>query len=231
LLAEIKDKVVQDADESEGTGVWTSEEGMRLHIPIPTIAAAHQFRLASAYSSKRARVSQAIGGDLAKHSKIDYSDKSGILEDLRQATYAAFLASFVQGLTLLARMDAEKHWGLNFENILTIWRSGCIIRSEYISKFLLSVYKEADSVVLSDPLCSQKVAGEFKKAFPALKRVVLKATEADDCIPSVSATLEFLKYSTTKDDLPTEFMEAELDYFGHHQFEFKGEDSGKPEKG
>lgn len=231
LLAEIKDKVVQDVDESEGTGVWTSEEGMRLHVPIPTIAAAHQFRLASAYSTKRARAAEAIGGGLVKPRKLDVGDKAAVLEDLRLATYSSFLASFVQGLTLLARADDEFRWGLDFEKIIGIWRGGCIIRSEHISELLLSIYKDATKEVLADPLSSKKIAGEFKRTFASLKNISLKAIEADAYIPALSATLEYLKYATTKENLPTEFMEAELDFFGSHNFEFKGQDSGKPATG
>ena len=58
------------------------------------------------------------------------------------------------------------------------------------------------------------------------------ATEHDAYIPALSATLEWLKYSTAVEGLPTSFMEAELDYFGKHMFEVKMEkDSGKPETG
>ena len=55
--------------------------------------------------------------------------------------------------------------------------------------------------------------------------------ETDGYVPALSSTLEYLKYESTKEDLPTEFMEAELDFFGAHNFELKGEDSGKPVTG
>ena len=166
-----------------------------------------------------------------KPSEINVTDKAAILENLRLATYSSFLASFVQGLTLLARADDEFRWGLDFEKIIGIWRGGCIIRSEYISELLLSVYQNANQEVVADPLSSEKVAGEFKRSFASLKKVVLNAIEADAYVPSLSATLEYLKYATTKENLPTEFMEAELDFFGSHNFEFKGEESGKPATG
>ena len=231
VLSEIQDKVVQDVDESEGTGVWTSEEGMRLHIPIPTITSGHQMRLASAYSIKRKRVHKAMGGRLVTPKLIESEDRESMVEQLRQATYITFLASFVQGLTLLARADDENRWGLDFSKIIAIWRGGCIIRSEHISELFLGVYKDTSKEVLSDPLANDTVATEFKNAFPALKKVVSTSIEADAYIPTLAATLEWLKYSSTEEGLPTEFEEAELDFFGWHMFDRKGHDSGKPVTG
>ena len=48
--------------------------------------------------------------------------------------------------------------------------------------------------------------------------------------PTISATLEFLKFSTNT-ILPTHFYEAQLDYFGKHMFGFKSEPAGVPETG
>lgn len=51
-------------------------------------------------------------------------------------------------------------------------------------------------------------------------------------IPSLSATLEYLKYEGNV-DLPTSFYEAELDYFGKHMYDSKKDDvdPGMPETG
>lgn len=79
-------------------------------------------------------------------------------------------------------------------------------------------------------LYNEKLVEELKRGFEPLKRIVVKATEADAVIPSLSATLEYLKYSGNL-DLPTQFYEAELDYFGKHMFDKKGEGDGLPIKG
>ena len=59
---------------------------------------------------------------------------------------------------------------------------------------------------------------------------MLKATEADAHIPSLSASLEYVKYPGST-DLLTQFMEAELDYFGSHMFDLEGAGPGKPKTG
>lgn len=69
---------------------------------------------------------------------------------------------------------------------------------------------------------SSVVAKDIKNAFPALRRVVAKAVETDQVAPALSASLEYFKISTGT-DLPTSFYEAELDYFGSHMFDKKGD--------
>lgn len=48
--------------------------------------------------------------------------------------------------------------------------------------------------------------------------------------PTLSASLEYFKYCGGK-HLPTQFMEAELDYFGSHNYDLKSEGEGEVKKG
>lgn len=76
------------------------------------------------------------------------------------------------------------------------------------------------------------VADELKAGFASLKKVVVKGTLGNAVIPSLSATLEYLKCEGNV-DLPTQFYEAELDYFGKHMYDSKklDLDPGLPETG
>ena len=60
--------------------------------------------------------------------------------------------------------------------------------------------------------------------------MVLKAIEANANTSSLSASLEYYKYSSST-GLPTQFMEAELDHFGGHMYDLKSAEPGKPVKG
>ena len=107
---------------------------------------------------------------------------------------------------------------MDFTSIMQLWRGGCIIQSDYIVDLLEKAYRQNDH---DDDLLSSKEMGDaLSKAFPSLKKMVLKAIEANANIPSLSASLEYYKYSSSK-DLPTQFMEAELDYFGGHIYDPK----------
>jgi 6-phosphogluconate dehydrogenase len=111
VLASVRDKVVQDVDGTKGTGVWTCEEGMRKHIPIPTIAAAHLFRFASADAAHRIAINKSFNGGAKVGSIALEAPRQKALpsfvEDLRIATYASFLMAFTQGLHVIKKADRE----------------------------------------------------------------------------------------------------------------------------
>lgn len=65
---------------------------------------------------------------------------------------------------------------------------------------------------------------ELKAGFEPLKKIVAKGTEHNSIMPSMSATLEWLKYMGNL-NLPTQFYEAELDYFGKHMYDSKSQDT------
>ncbi|TFK87130.1 hypothetical protein K466DRAFT_599743 [Polyporus arcularius HHB13444] len=62
-------------------------------------------------------------------------------------------------------------------------------------------------------LTLQPLAEEIKRTVPHLRKVVQHALEWNAHIPALSASLEYFKYCAGK-HLPSQFMEAELDYFG-----------------
>ncbi|KXX80065.1 6-phosphogluconate dehydrogenase, decarboxylating [Madurella mycetomatis] len=230
VLSDIRDKVVQDADDSEGTGTWCVEEGINLHVPHPTITAAHIFRVASADAAKREDVKKVIGGG-SLPTKISgmIDDRSFIDHDMHQAVYASFLMSFIQGLHILSAANEQHKWHLDFGNLFRVWRQGCIIQSDYIVDLLEAVYrsgKQDNNNLLSDGT----IAYELQQAYPALKTVVVQALEADLHVPVLSASLEFYKYSSSA-NLPTTFEEAQLDYFGAHMFDLKADEPGQPVTG
>ena len=118
---------------------------------------------------------------------------------------------------------------MDFTSVMQLWQGGCIIQSDYIVDLLEKVYRHNDHHH-DDLLSSKEVGDELSKPFPSLKKVVLKAIEANANTPSLSASLGYYKYSSST-DLPTQFMEAELDYFGGHMCDLKPAEPGKPVKG
>jgi 6-phosphogluconate dehydrogenase len=227
---------VQDIDGSEGTGIWSNTQATSLHVPAPTLATAHFLRIVSAFRGHREHVKETFHGSFLP-SEINFSsedEKSAFIEDLRQAVYTTCLASYVQGMSIIDAADKENKWAINYANIVQIWKAGCIIQSEHINSLLEAVYNP-DSKSSSgnhDLLYQPSIVKELKTGFESLKKIVLKGVETNAIIPSLSATLDYLKYSGNL-ELPTSFYEAELDYFGKHMFDSKSEDEdpGNPETG
>jgi 6-phosphogluconate dehydrogenase len=231
VLDTVEDKVVQDFTGEEGTGIWSNTEAVAQHIPAPTLTTAHFMRLASGELEHRREAKKTFGADYPPQ-KLSVEDKDAFLEDLRLATYHACLSTYIQGMNTIESADRSKHFNVDYLALLQIWRAGCIIQADYITgELLMPIYKSHSTKSEKNPLFEPSIATELKRTLPSLKRVCLKAMEADHVTPSLSASLEYLKYQTST-DLPTSMTEAMLDYFGSHMYDRKGEDkSGLPETG
>jgi 6-phosphogluconate dehydrogenase len=227
LLPEIGDAVVQDANDSEGTGVWANANSVLEHIPAPSLTAAHYLRVASANISHRQAINKVFGSSDPASLRLEQRQIPDFLVDLHQAVYASVLACFIQGLDLLVRKSERENWQLNLEEILRIWRAGCIIKSDYITDLFERHYAQLPG---RHPLAGPEISVEAKRNLPALKRVVLRAIEADAHIPALGSSLDYFKYSGSL-DLPTNFVEAQLDAFGAHGYELKGEQNADMSKG
>lgn len=156
---------------------------------------------------------------------MNYQD---FLEELRIAVYLGCLSSSVQGFVLLDRAEKVHRWGIPFAKVIQTWRAGCIVQSDYIADLLQPLLE--NSAGSGNLLLVKPVIDELRGGLPCLKKVVLKAVEADANVPALSATLEWLKYIGRK-ELPLQFMEAELDFFGAHSFNLKNENAEGIKKG
>ena len=187
---------MQDLTGEEGTGTWSNEEAVRLHVVAPTLTTAHYFRLASAYEGQRQHVHSAMSGAF-KPQKLDVSDKKAFVEQLRMAVYIACLASYVQGVNVIEAANEENKWGINYDAVWRIWRAGCIIQADYISDEILKpVFLNRDNKKGINLLYQRNIAEAFQKGYPQLKKVLAVATEGDYVVPSLSATLEYIKYQS-----------------------------------
>ncbi|OJD36620.1 6-phosphogluconate dehydrogenase [Diplodia corticola] len=229
----VEDKVVQDITGEEGTGIWSNEQAVAQHIPAPTLTTAHYLRLASSDRNQRVRAQQTIGGGGFPPQRLDLSgqNKQDFLEALRRATYAACLASYIQGVNIIERANVANHWNIDYGAVLQIWRSGCIIQADHIASLLHPIFTNHRALDTINLLFQPTVMTELGACVPALRDVVVKATMADHVVPALSASLEYAKYQTST-ELPMSFAEAQLDYFGAHMYDRKGEEgTGAPTEG
>ncbi|KAL2819594.1 nucleoside phosphorylase domain-containing protein [Aspergillus cavernicola] len=227
VLDDVLDKVVQDDDNTEGTPYWSIMESAARHVSAPTLATAHYMRIASGNRGERLEVAKRLR--VPKPNPIrGMKTFEAFKEHLRRAVYGSFLASFCQGLEMIARASQDEGWDIDLGKCLQIWRAGCIIRSEGIADLLqpaLSNNKSLTNMKLID-----KVAEELHRTYNSLKEIVIAGIDSDHYLPAISATLEYLKYEGGT-MLPTKFMEAQMDFFGAHGYNLPGvpgEDPGPP---
>lgn len=226
VLDSVGDKVVQDFTGEEGTGIWSNTEAVMQHVPAPTLAAAHFLRLASGNLHERRKVEKNFAGSDWAIKKMDGVDSKNYLEGLRFAVYAACLASYIQGMNIIDKADKAYKFNVNYLNLLQIWRAGCIIQADAMtSNVLMPIYKNFNTKADKNPLFEPIVAKEFKKCMSGetgMKGTIMAALKADQHVPALSSALEWIKYQTST-DLPTSMYEAQLDYFGKHMYDRKGE--------
>jgi 6-phosphogluconate dehydrogenase (decarboxylating) len=99
IVDDIDDKVTQDIDNSEGTGVWSVAEASLRHVSALTIATAHFLRLISANKGERVKIRKMLQVPrVVEHPNA--KDKERLIEQIRLAVYGSFLCSFVQGLNV-----------------------------------------------------------------------------------------------------------------------------------
>ena len=225
---------MQDANNSEGTGTWANLNAVLEHVPAPTLTSAHYLRIASANIHQRRVITQTFSTpepcpiDLATHA----TTKARVLSDLHSAVYAATLSAFIQGLDLLTTKSRTEHWALSLPEILRVWRAGCIIKSDAITDLFSQHYGSGSPSSSSSqhphPLTNPLLAHALTQALPALKRTLLLALAADAHVPSLAATLEYLKAAgAAPGTLPTRFSEAQLDAFGAHGFDLRSDDNAQ----
>lgn len=205
ILGRVQDKVVQDVDNTEGTGTWSCEEAVRLHVPAANIVSAHLFRCTSAELSQRAADAEASGRWPPSAMKV--SPRDDFIEDLRKAACFCLLLCFTQGLQVIREMDEQREWHIDYQGLLHVWSAGSIIQAGGIMDLLHKVYNESSSK--NNLLSNSELENQLTSLLPSMKRCILRALEADMVIPAMSQSLEYYKYSTSV-DLPTELLEKKL---------------------
>src|SRR5437016_4559474 len=63
-------------------------------------------------------------------------DRTQLVESVRNALYASKIVSYAQGMELLGAASGQYKWNLNFGDIATIWRGGCIIRAIFLNRIV-----------------------------------------------------------------------------------------------
>ncbi|KAL1581695.1 hypothetical protein WHR41_09525 [Cladosporium halotolerans] len=230
VLDDVLDKVVQDDDDSEGTLFWSIAEAADRHVSFPTNAAGQFFRVASGDRDQRLRAAHKM--QIPQPAKAQIQHKDTFIENLRRAVFASFLCAYCQGLELIARASKDEGWDVNLGTVVRIWRAGCIIKEEYIVDMLQPIFTSTTEPITNMKLIDE-VSAELHKHYQALQEIVLRGVEWHAYVPSLSASLEYIKY-TGGTMLATQFMEAEMDFFGAHNFDrpgVPGEDPGKAKKG
>jgi len=202
--------VILDEAKQKGTGKWTSQSALDLGAPTQTINAAVESRIISAYKEERVAASKQLTGP-----EIAFKgDRDQLIQDARDALYAAKICSYAQGMSLLRAASEEYDYDLNYGAIAKIWRGGCIIRARFLNDITAAYERDPE---LTNLMLDPYFKGEILGRQGALRRVVKTAVELGIPCLAFSASLAYFDAYRT-DRLPANLTQAQRDYFGAHTY-------------
>ncbi len=201
---------ILDKAKQKGTGKWTSQNGMDLGVPVPTIDSAVSMRAISALKDTR------IAAEALYPRPKPLSVKTGELESLcEQALYFSFICTYAQGLHQLSEASREYGYGLDLAKVARIWRAGCIIRAGVLDG-ISEAFEEAPG--LENLLLSQRFIPEVQTCVPAVRKLLGMAISSGIPMPATANSLSYFDALTTG-RLPLNLIQAQRDYFGSHTYQ------------
>jgi len=203
--------IILDAAKQKGTGMWTSQNAMDLHVPLPTTDMAVAMRDLSSLEAERTAMSRRLAGPVP----TVHDDRGSFTTTLGSALYASMLLAYAQGMALLSRASAAYGYGVSLEAVARIWRGGCIIRSASLEKIRAAYLARPDlATLLLDPSLASEVADRSG----ALRAIVSTGAACGIPVPAFAASLAYFDgYRSAW--LPANLIQAQRDYFGAHTYE------------
>jgi 6-phosphogluconate dehydrogenase len=202
---------ILDSAGQKGTGRWTVVSSLELGVPIPTIYAAVNARVMSAYKDERLAASKVITAPTSKYQ----GDKQQFIDQVRDALYCSKMCSYAQGMALLSTASKELNFNLNLAEIARIWKGGCIIQAGFLNK-IKKAFNE------NPLLLNLLLAPEFKQSIvdrqSAWREVLTTANQLGIAVPAFSSSLDYFD-SYRRANLPQNLTQAQRDYFGAHTYE------------
>jgi 6-phosphogluconate dehydrogenase len=193
---------ISDEAGSKGTGAWTVETALEYGVPTPSIAAALFARQMSGYPEQRLKDKKHYSRPLIDQIQKDPIDV--FVTKLEQAVWMASISSFIQGLRVIDEVSLKNNWGLYTGDAIRVWQGGCIIRTQLLKYFPL-----VENGHLLEP--------KLSTAANSLAYVISNATKFGVSIPALSASYDYVAYSTDP-NLPTSFVQGLRDCFGAHSY-------------
>ena len=212
--------VILDKAGQKGTGKWTVGHAVEMGVPLSVIGSAVEARILSSMKSERVAASEVLPApDIPEWS----GDRNAMIRAVRDALYASKIISYAQGFVQLGAASALYGWQLNFGDIASIWRGGCIIRARFLNR-ITDAYRtnpELKNLILDPYFCN--IIAEAQSNW---RTAVQTAVGRGVAVPAFSAALAYFdSYRSRR--LPANLLQAQRDYFGAHTYERTDKPAGE----
>ncbi|QCI21995.1 NADP-dependent phosphogluconate dehydrogenase [Buchnera aphidicola] len=203
---------ILDIAEDKGTGKWISKNALEFREPLSLITQSVFSRYLSSLREQRISASKILK---KPNTEVFIKDKSSFIEEVRRALYLGKIISYAQGFSQLKRASDKYSWNLKYDKIAKIFRSGCIIRANFLQK-IAEEYSSNTKIVnlLLTPYFS-KIANEYAIS---LRNVVIQSIKYGISVPTFSAAISYYdSYRTVNSS--ANLIQAQRDYFGSHTYQ------------
>ncbi len=202
--------MILDKAGQKGTGVWTSKTAFDLGVAIPTINAAVEARILSAYKQERRKASQI----LATADRRYEGDKQRLVNAVHDALYASKICSYAQGMALIKAASQEYDWEMNLAEISRIWKGGCIIRADLLENIMAAFDRNPD---LPSLLMDSELGRRVVERREDLATVSCAAAATGIPAPGLMVSLAYFDAFRSA-RLPANLIQAQRDFFGAHTY-------------
>jgi 6-phosphogluconate dehydrogenase len=204
--------VILDKAGQKGTGIWTLQSAIQQSVVISTINAAVEARVISSRKDERVAASKVLPQPRVEKFS---GNRAEAITAVRDALYASKIVSYAQGMELLGAASRQFNWNLNFGDIATIWRGGCIIRAKFLNRIVEAYQRDSG---LHNLLLDSYFTGIIARTQHNWRIAVANAVNHGVAVPAFSASLGYFD-SYRQARLPANLLQAQRDFFGAHTYE------------
>lgn len=202
LIDLILDKAAQ-----KGTGKWAAQDSFDFMTPTPAFAEAVAARMISFWKHQRVTASKIIDKQIMDNS-IDLT-----VDDLQAGLYAAKIACYAQGLSLIQQTSEALGYGVDIASCARIWREGCIIRADFLNDIADHYTADTHSLLIIPHFVEL-----MKTKVGSWRKIVAGCALQGVPIPLYGSTLSYFDAMSSA-HLPANLIQGLRDFFGAHTYE------------
>lgn len=196
--------IADDRAEQTGTGRWALEAALEFGVTVPTIAAAVEFCMLSADDRLRREAKRRASAGV----RPPAASRDKMIAVLDPAMVCAISSEFAQGFGLLAAAGDRFGAALDRRRVVSLWRSGSILRSAMVDRIADGLAAEPERMEL---LGSAGLRPLVVDGIGPLHRLTTAA-------PSMGLPAPGLASAVGRARLSTRFIQLQRDHFGGHGF-------------
>lgn len=204
------DKIL-DAARQKGTGKWTNLEAIDLGVNTSILLAGLNSRIISSQKEERK-----VASNILKYESSNSNyNKEEVLKAIEDALLASKIMAYAQGFTLLREAAKVYNWDFDYKEIASIFRAGCIIRSELLYAIMDEFEKDNN---LNNLMISDNFSKILNERTPGLRKVLKIAIDEGISVPALMESIGYFD-GYRNERSAANLVQGQRDYFGAHTYE------------